>query len=77
VFSAEIIRRMKPIGSSLDQTAELLAVVDALQTSDRPGERARVRSPLDAYVGDTAERRARLVEHLGTADGFRTILRDH
>jgi MerR family copper efflux transcriptional regulator len=72
-----IIRRMKPLGFSLEQMAELLAVVDALDSADRADERAHVRSQLDAYISDAEQRRAKLVEHLAMADEFLSILRDH
>lgn len=70
-----IIRRMKPLGFTLDQMADLLAVVDALEDSADATERARLRTQLDEYVLDTEERRARLEQHLGMADEFLGILR--
>ncbi len=72
-----IIRRMKPLGFSLEQMADLLAVLDVLDVSARPDERDRVRSQFDADIGDTEQRRAALVEHLAMADEFLTTLRDH
>lgn len=72
-----IIRRMKPLGFSLEQMAELLAVVDALDRAADEQERARIRAQLDAYITDTEQRRAKLVEHLAMADEFLTTLRTH
>ncbi|KTR10382.1 MerR family transcriptional regulator [Curtobacterium luteum] len=70
-----IIRRMKPLGFTLEQMAELLAVVDALEAADND-DRARLRGQLDVYIRDTEERRAKLEQHLGMADEFLGILRD-
>lgn len=71
-----IIRRMKPLGFTLEQMAELLAVVDALEAAGDDTERTRLRGQLDEYIRDTKERRAKLEQHLGMADEFLGILRD-
>lgn len=71
-----IIRRMKPLGFTLEQMGELLAVVDALEVTGDDSERARLRGQLDEYIRDTEERRAKLEQHLGMADEFLGILRD-
>ncbi len=70
-----IIRRMKPLGFTLEQMAELLAVVDALEVADVDADRVRLRAQLDEYIRDTEERRAKLEQHLGMADEFLGILR--
>ena len=72
-----IIRRMKPLGFTLEQMAELLAVVDALGTADDDTERTRLRGHLDEYIRDTEERRAKLARNLEWADEFLGILRAH
>lgn len=71
-----VIRRMKPLGYSLEQMAELLAIVDGLATADG-AERDRLQGELDAYVVDTEERRAKLARNLEWADEFLGILRQH
>ena len=71
-----IIRRMKPLGFTLEQMAELLAVVDALETADDDADRTSLRGQLDEYIRDTEERRAKLEQHLGMADEFLGILRN-
>lgn len=71
-----IIRRMKPLGFTLEQMAELLAVVDALEAADDDADRARLRGQLDEYIRDTEERRTKLEQHLGMADEFLGILRE-
>jgi DNA-binding transcriptional MerR regulator len=71
-----IIRRMKPLGFTLEQMAELLAVVDALEAAADDADRVRLRGQLDEYIRDTEERRAKLEQHLGMADEFLGILRN-
>ena len=60
-----IIRRMKPLGYSLDEMRELLRVIDAIAAGD-DGLRAR----LDEIRAGAVERRRRLAEQLGMADEF-------
>jgi len=69
-----VIRRMKPLGFSLDEMADLLEVVDQLRagTDDTDGT-LRVR--LDTYVGSAHERRAELARKLDMADEFIALLR--
>lgn len=69
-----VIRRMKPLGYSLEQMAELLGILDGLQTAVGP-EHDRLQTRLDAYVVDTEERRAKLARNLEWADEFLGILR--
>ena len=69
-----VIRRMKPLGYSLEQMAEVLGVIDALRSASED-ERVGLQEALDAYVADTAERRAKLVRNLEWADEFLEILR--
>ena len=71
-----VIRRMKPLGYSLEQMAELLSILDGLHTADG-SERDRLQAELDAYVTDTEERRAKLARNLDWADEFLGILRQH
>lgn len=68
-----VVRRMKPLGFTLDEMAELLRVVDALRnrgtdgvTDDEPALAAR----LDEYLQDARERHAKLVERAGMAEEF-------
>jgi MerR family copper efflux transcriptional regulator len=71
-----VIRRMKPLGYSLEQMAELLGIIDGLASAEG-AERDRLQAELDAYVTDTEERRAKLARNLEWADEFLTILRRH
>lgn len=69
-----VIRRMKPLGYSLEQMAELLGIIDRLEKADG-SERDRLQAEIDAYVADTEARRAKLVRNLEWADEFLGILR--
>jgi MerR family copper efflux transcriptional regulator len=71
-----VIRRMKPLGYSLEQMAELLGIIDGLASAEG-AERDRLQAELDAYVTDTEERRAKLARNLEWADEFLGILRRH
>jgi DNA-binding transcriptional MerR regulator len=75
-----VIRRMKPLGFSLDEMAELLRVVDALGADGAGAEGAGgaaddTRARLDAFIADAVERRARLERQLAMADEFLELLR--
>ena len=79
-----VIRRMKPLGFSLDEMAELLRVVDALDAAGADGAdgaggaggaASDTRARLDAFIADAAERRARLERQLAMADEFLELLR--
>jgi len=73
-----VIRRMKPLGFSLDEMAELLRVVDALSAAGAEGEGGGApdtRARLDAFIADAVERRARLERQLAMADEFLELLR--
>ena len=76
-----VIRRMKPLGFSLDEMAELLRVVDALGAIDADGDESGggavhdTRARLDAFIADAVERRARLERQLAMADEFLELLR--
>ena len=80
-----VIRRMKPLGFSLDEMAELLRVVADLESATAAGSEggaegspehvAAVRARLDSFIEQTVERRARLERQLGMADEFLELLR--
>ena len=62
-----LIRRMKPLGYSLDQMAELVDVIDGLHAdpTDEP-----LQARLDAIKTEALERRDRLKAQLAAADEF-------
>jgi MerR family transcriptional regulator, copper efflux regulator len=69
-----LIRRMKPLGFTLEAMADLLRVIDALETSE-PGEGdTDVRSELNGFIEEAAKRRAKLEEQLAMADEFLALL---
>ena len=65
-----LIRRMKPLGFSLEEMADLLDLTDSLADGDTPEARAR----LEAYVTSAQERRADLARKLAMADEFIDLL---
>lgn len=70
-----LIRRMKPLGFSLEEMAELLRVIDDREaTGDGEGSVA-VRRALDRFIEQAIARRARLEEQIGMADEFIALLR--
>ncbi|AZS38647.1 HTH-type transcriptional regulator HmrR [Microbacterium lemovicicum] len=62
-----LIRRMKPLGYSLEAMGELLAVIDGLEAT--PGDRV-LQQRLDAIRAEALERRGRLEAQLAAADEF-------
>lgn len=64
-----VIRRMKPLGFTLDEMAELLQVVDGLAAKD-PGDAAALAARLDEFLVDARARHAKLVERAGMAEEF-------
>lgn len=68
-----LIRRMKPLGFSLEQMAELLSIIDAM--AHAPDEQSgELRSRLEQFVAETVERRETLRAQLGMADEFLDLL---
>jgi len=75
-----VIRRMKPLGFSLDEMTDLLEVVDQLRavaggTDSASDTHGSLRARLDAYVESAQERRAELARKLDMADEFIALLR--
>lgn len=64
-----VIRRMKPLGFTLDEMADLLRVVDALRGGD-VADRPALAERLDAFLADARARHAKLVERAGMAEEF-------
>ncbi|MGY1840849.1 MULTISPECIES: MerR family transcriptional regulator [unclassified Modestobacter] len=71
-----VIRRMKPLGFSVEEMRELLQVVSGLRAARRAAlpDPAELRSVLGQFVAAAHERRHRLRRHLSMADEFISIL---
>ncbi|GAB3094850.1 MerR family transcriptional regulator [Isoptericola nanjingensis] len=71
-----LVRRMKPLGFTLEEMAELLEITDALEagTLDDAGA-GDARARLDGYRAAAEERRAGLARKLAMADEFIALLR--
>lgn len=71
-----LIRRMKPLGFSLEEMADLLRIIDALTPTavDPRVDRAALRIELAAFIADAGERREKLRTQLLMADEFITLL---
>ena len=66
-----LIRRMKPLGFSLEEMSELLRIIDRVESSDEPGLRAQ----LDVFIDRATEQREKLQRQLDMADEFLELLR--
>lgn len=65
-----LIRRMKPLGFSLEEMQEVLDVTDALDAETDPRRRERLSASLEAFRTSAAERREGLARTLAGADEF-------
>jgi len=70
-----LIRRMKPLGFSLDEMMALLKVIDTLQAGGQGATDPSVRRELDDFVAQAVQRRQKLQDQLGMADEFLELLR--
>lgn len=70
-----LIRRMKPLGYSLEQMAELLEVIDARASGS--AEVSASDEVLERFRADANARRARLATQLQMADDFIDQLNTH
>ncbi|MEU1230748.1 MerR family transcriptional regulator [Streptomyces sp. NPDC005828] len=71
-----VVRRMKPLGFTLDETRELLTAVDRLSDDAlEPDERAALTARVRRYETAAAERVAELRAQLARAEEFAESLR--
>ena len=70
-----LIRRMKPLGFSLDAMIDLLKVIDTLQGGESGSDNPEVRDELGRFIGQAVERREKLQVQLNMADEFLDLLR--
>lgn len=71
-----LVRRMKPLGFTLEQMRAVMADIDLLRGDNGPSAAARqeARARLDAILGEAAERRRALERQLAMADEFIQVL---
>ncbi|MBS2936500.1 MerR family transcriptional regulator [Nocardioides sp. J2M5] len=70
-----VIRRMKPLGFSIEEMKAVMADIELLDAAEpTPGEREAARERLGAVGEDAAARRERLVSQLAMADEFIGLL---
>jgi MerR family copper efflux transcriptional regulator len=70
-----VIRRMKPLGFTLEEMTELLRVIDTLGSGRAGSDLPAVRAELDSFITQAVERRAKLQQQLAMADEFLELLR--
>ena len=70
-----VIRRMKPLGFSLDQMKDVMRDLEALEAPGATAaDRDAVRTRLDAIRAEATERRVALVRQLDMADEFIALI---
>ncbi|TFB64008.1 MerR family transcriptional regulator [Cryobacterium sp. Hz7] len=70
-----LIRRMKPLGFSLEEMMSLLKTIDTLDGAIEGADIAAVRSDLESFIAQAEERRQGLRDQLAMADEFLALLR--
>lgn len=70
-----LIRRMKPLGYSLEQMGDLLRALDSMRCDDETGTDGAI--AMSHFLTDAQERRAKLTEQLAAADEFIRLLSAH
>ncbi|GAB3528238.1 MerR family transcriptional regulator [Arthrobacter monumenti] len=71
-----VIRRMKPLGFSLEEMGRLLDVIDGLAEAPGEVERADLQEQLNGYIDAARQQREKLVLNLERADEFLDLLSD-
>jgi MerR family copper efflux transcriptional regulator len=69
-----VIRRMKPLGFTLEQMSTAMRDIEALRDHAAADRRAAARERLAGLLADAAERREKLERQLAMADEFITQL---
>lgn len=70
-----LVKRMKPLGFSLDEMSELLAVVDTLRDDETGAAGQASRARLDEFIALGEQRRSELQRQLEKADELLGMLR--
>ena len=71
-----VIRRMKPLGFTLDEMKDLLDILDGLQQQPDAGTVNDLRARLAVFKEAATERREKLAQTLARADEFIGVLSD-
>jgi MerR family copper efflux transcriptional regulator len=71
-----LIRRMKPLGFTLGEMAELLQIITSLQKGDPGSDNPRVRSELEAFIQSIRVKRSKLKDYLVRSDELVELLRN-
>lgn len=71
-----VIKRMKPLGFTLEEMRDLLQLLDALPTAEG-AERAGLQDRLATFHTAAQARVQKLREQLATAEGFARQIQDH
>lgn len=69
-----LIRRMKPLGFTLEEMIDLLGVIDEMKEPSGADPEA-IRERLNGFIRDTEQRREKLVRQVEMADEFLDLLR--
>ncbi|MHA7155617.1 MerR family transcriptional regulator [Arthrobacter sp. TMN-50] len=69
-----VVRRMKPLGFTLEEMADLLSIVDGLADAGGKGDPDGLRQRLAGYLESAAAQREKMAENLRRADEFITTL---
>lgn len=69
-----LIRRMKPLGFSLDQMGAAMRDIETIQKPGTARQLAQAQERLVHLLGEAAERRENLARHLDMADEFIDLL---
>lgn len=69
-----VIRRMKPLGFSLEEMGRLLDITDRLAASGGGAEREQLQEQLETYIDAARRQREKLAVSLERADEFLQIL---
>lgn len=65
-----VIRRMKPLGFTLEQMSAAMRDIEVLRDHDAEERHDRARARLTAIVAEAGDRRAKLENQLAMADEF-------
>ena len=72
-----VVRRMKPLGFTLEEMADLLSIVDGLAAADNSKKTGVLRERLASYLESAAAQRKKMAENLAYADEFIATLQTY